>query len=91
MKNVFDYVIMSDVLHHFKICEDYCFAALAQNCAAKNGFIEGICDKYLLIDKDCDEAKYQDGRAILQRLLNEARVYERTLPSLEEFDAAVHC
>ena len=91
MKNGFDYVLMSDVLHHFKICEDYCFAALAQNCAAKNGFVEGICDKYLLIDTECAEGKYEDGRAILQRLLNEASVYERTLPSPEEFDAALHC
>ena len=90
MENGFDYVLMSDILRHFNIREDYCFAALAQNCDVENGFVESICDKYLLIDTDCDEAKYQDGRAVLERLFNEARVYERSLPSSEEFNAALH-
>ena len=30
MENSFDYVLMSDVTHHFNICEDYYLAALAQ-------------------------------------------------------------
>ena len=90
MENGLDYVLMSDVTHHFNIREDYCLAALAQYCEADSDFIDNLCDKYLLIDTDCDEAKYQSGRAILERILNEAKEYERTLPSSEEeFNAAL--
>ena len=82
---------MSDVQHHFKICEEYCLAALAQYCEADKYFVENMCDKYLLMDMDCDEAKYKSGRAILQSVFNEARAYERNLPaSKEEFNATLH-
>ena len=55
-------------------------AALAQYCEVDNNFIEIICDKSLLINIDCNESKYEDGRAILEKILDEAKAYERTLP-----------
>ena len=91
MYNGLDYVLMSDVQHHFNICEDYYLAALAQYCEANKDFVENMCDECLLMDTDCDEAKYKSGRAILQSIFNEARAYEWNLPtSKEEFNAALH-
>lgn len=89
MHDGFHYVLMSDVTHHFNIREDYCLAALAQFCQADHDFVEHICDKYLLIDSNCDEASYQGGRDILEKILAEAKRYERALPLAEEFDEAL--
>ena len=92
MENGFDYVLVNDVTHHFNICEDYCLEALAHYYEVETNFIKNICEKNFLIKKNCNEAKYQDGRAILERILNEAKAYERTLPSIEEeFNVALCC
>ena len=91
MYNFLEYVVMSDVEHHFNICEDYCLVALAQCCEANKDFVENMCDKYLLMDMDYDEAKYKSGKAILQSIFNEARPYEQNLSaSKEEFNVALH-
>ena len=90
MTDGFDYMLMSDVTHHFNIREDYCLAALAQFCEGDCDFVDNVCDKYLLIDTNCQDSKYEEGKAILQRILNEAKLYERTLPSEEEFTETLH-
>lgn len=90
MEDGFDYMLMSDVTHHLSIREDYCLAALAQFCEGDCEFVDSICDKYLLIDTNCQESKYEEGRAVLRRIFNEAKSYERTLPSEEEFRATLH-
>ena len=56
------------------------------------GALKNICDKYLLINTNCNESKYQNGRAILERILNEAKAYKRALSSSEEeFNIALCC
>ena len=84
MINQADFVLLTDIMHHFDIREDYSLAAIANWCEADMDWVEEGVDHHLLVDSAIQDHEYKTGEEILKEIFDEASIYEGELASEEE-------
>ena len=81
------YILVTDLQNVFNIREDYCLAVIAQNHEEHEIFLDDTVNKYALVDSSVKDSEYIDGKRALSMIFADARRYEETLPTEEEFKA----
>ena len=64
MINQADFVLLTDIMHHFDIREDYSLAAIANWCEADMDWVEEGVDRHLLVDSAIQDHEYKTGKEI---------------------------
>jgi len=79
------YVLITDLQNVFNIREDYCLAIIAQNLEQDKNFIDPEMSKFSLIDSAVKDTEFMNAAQALAMIFADAKQYEETLPTEEEF------